>query len=1009
MGRTNIKIAPALAAIVVLMAFSSCIQSAAPTPQSLVPSPQSPFSSYRDIPGVTAEEIAAIEALQREHQSVNYGMTMSTEAFLTENASGKYVVGGYTALLCEWLGELFGIQFQPEVYVWNDLLEKLNSGDLDCAGNLIVTEERLQMYHMTDAIAQRQYKMMRLKGSPDLDRIAMERPLRYAFLAGAVHESNVASVTTPGMYEPVWVNDYTDVYGVLKSGAADAFIAEDAMEASFAANDGFYMEDFLPLIYTSVSMATAKAEFEPVISLVTKALQNGARPYLSHLFNLGNEAYKKHNFFTLLTEAEKAYLQNTVSVPMAYQYFNYPIAFYDFHTNKWDGISIDILHEVEKLAGFTFDIINDEHTEMPELIAMLSDGRAHIFCDLIYSTQRAPLFIWNKNKFMSDQYALVSKVNYPNLNINEIPFTRVSLIRSTAHEEMFRTWFPEAIYATQYANSDDAFLALEHDEVDHVMVSKSKLLWYSNYYEFSGYKANFLFNYFYESAFAFNKEQTVLCSVVDKAVSVIDTSMITEQWLSKTYDFRARLLEAQRPWLIGGACLLFVMLGMVLFMFYQKRSEGKRLKKIVAEQTAALTATTEEAKSASKAKTHFLANMSHEMRTPMNVIIGLTDLMLEEDDVPVKIRENLKKIDKAGNTLMSLISDVLDISKVEAGKMELMLEEYDVPSMLNDIIILNIIRIEEKPITFKLEIDEKLPCTLFGDDLRIKQILNNLLSNAFKYTHEGTVTLNVKCQSEGTAPSSPDPRSPFPVPPSLWITFSIIDTGIGIRKDDIDKLFTDYNQVDTKANRRIEGTGLGLSIIKRFVGLMDGDISVESEHGKGSTFRVRIRQGYVSDKTIGKEGAENLSGFRYTDEKNREQKKLIRPDLSYARVLVVDDFTGNLDVAVGMMHKYKMHVDCVTSGQEAIDHIAAGKPVYDAVFMDHMMPGMDGIEAVKLTRALGTEYAKKIPIIALTANAVAGSEQMFLNSGFNAFISKPFNVMTLDSVIQKWVRDKSRE
>jgi PAS domain S-box-containing protein len=401
-----------------------------------------------------------------------------------------------------------------------------------------------------------------------------------------------------------------------------------------------------------------------------------------------------------------------------------------------------------------------------------------------------------------------------------------------------------------------------------------------------------------------------------------------------------------------------------------------------------------EAEAASRAKSSFLANMSHEMRTPMNVIVGLTDLLLEETGVPGSIKETLEKIGTAGNTLMGIINDVLDFSKVEAGRLELTPVQYDVASLLNDIVILNIIRIEEKPIAFKLDINENVPSILFGDDLRVKQILNNLLSNAFKYTKEGTVTLGVDYQRHDD---------------NIWISFYISDTGIGIRKENMAKLFSDYSQVDTSANRKIEGTGLGLSITKKFVELMDGEISVESEYGKGSTFRVRIRQNFVTDEPIGKKTVESLSSFQYSDNKKQAHEKLLRPDLSYARALVVDDFPTNLDVAAGMLRKYKMQVDCVLFGQEAVDRIAAGEPVYNAVFMDHMMPGMDGVEATKLIRALGTEYAQNLPVIALTANAISGIEQMFLDNGFNAFLAKPFNVMSLDSVVQRWVRDKSKE
>jgi CheY-like chemotaxis protein len=237
----------------------------------------------------------------------------------------------------------------------------------------------------------------------------------------------------------------------------------------------------------------------------------------------------------------------------------------------------------------------------------------------------------------------------------------------------------------------------------------------------------------------------------------------------------------------------------------------------------------------------------------------------------------------------------------------------------------------------------------------------------------------------------------------------VSDTGIGIREDDLKKLFTDYNQLDIHANRHIEGTGLGLSITKKLVDLMAGEISVESEYGKGTTFRLIIKQGFVSDKIIGYAAVESLRSFNYSDSRKLAHEKLVRSDLSYAKVLVIDDMQTNLDVAAGLLRKYKMKVDCATSGQEAISRIKSSETVYDAIFMDHMMPGMDGLETVDKIRNLETEYAKKIPIIALTANAVQGSKDLFFAHGFQDFISKPIHILHLDSVVQKWIRKKDRE
>ena len=401
------------------------------------------------------------------------------------------------------------------------------------------------------------------------------------------------------------------------------------------------------------------------------------------------------------------------------------------------------------------------------------------------------------------------------------------------------------------------------------------------------------------------------------------------------------------------------------------------------------------AESANQAKSSFIANMSHEMRTPLNVVVGLTDLHMEDENLPDALQSDIKKINNAGSILLSIVNDVLDISKIEAGKLELVPVTYNTASLLNDIITLNVIRIESKAITFDIDIDENVLSDIYGDELRLKQIFNNLLSNAFKYTHSGIVTLSVKCEVEGDK--------------HVWMLITVKDTGIGMRPEDLQKLFSDYNQVDTRANRKIEGTGLGLSITRKLVELMDGEITVESEYGKGTTFNVRIRHEFVNGKPLGKETAENLRSFRYRDNRQHISAKLVRPDMSYARVLVVDDFQTNLDVASGMLRKYKLNVDCVLNGQDAINLINRGDPVYDTVFMDHMMPGMDGIETTKRIRALDSEYARTIPIISLTANAIAGNEQMFLDSGFQAFLSKPIDIMKMDAALKKWVRNKSKE
>jgi signal transduction histidine kinase/DNA-binding response OmpR family regulator/HPt (histidine-containing phosphotransfer) domain-containing protein len=449
--------------------------------------------------------------------------------------------------------------------------------------------------------------------------------------------------------------------------------------------------------------------------------------------------------------------------------------------------------------------------------------------------------------------------------------------------------------------------------------------------------------------------------------------------------------QAQLRLLFSGT--VFMILEIFIVIFISKKI-ARPLERIE-EQNKNLIELNMEVKAANEAKSNFLANVSHEMRTPMNAIIGLSELVLGEDELHGEAREKLDKVYSAGVTLLGIVNDLLDISKIESGKFELAQEVYDLPSFINDTVALNIIRISEKPIEFKLLIDESLPSRLKGDDLRVKQVCNNLLSNAFKYTREGTVEWQLFCEREGD---------------SVWVTSVVKDSGSGIKPEDLCKLFSSYSQVDTRSNRKIEGTGLGLALARHMVEMMDGSIEVESEYGKGSTFTARFRQKFVSDVTIGLEVVESLKKMNYSKNRLETKARFIRIQLPYARVLVVDDVPTNLDVARGMLKPYGMTVDCVDSGHKAVDLIRKKEVTYDAIFMDHMMPEMDGIEAVQIIRnEIGTDYARTIPIIAMTANALVGNEEMFLNNGFQAFIAKPIDIMLLDSVIRHWVRDKRME
>jgi len=1068
------------------------------------------FTSFRDIPGVTDAEVVAIEELRSRRESFVYGVNFGIEAF------GKDEESGFSALFCEWLSQLFDMPFIPQTVEWDELIRGLENGTIDFTGELTANEERRKKYLMTDDIAQRQIVYVRLENSVPLQEIAETRPLRYAFLEGTTTIGFVRDNESLE-FEEVYVNDYSEVYNTLTRGEIDAFYFESSIEAAFDSYGDVVISTFFPIIYSPVSLSTQNPDLKPIIDIVQRALENGAIHHLTRLYKQGRQNYLRYKFSMLLTDVEHEYIKNNPVIPFVAEVDNYPISFFDSRTGQWEGIALEVIREMERLTGLVFEQQNDEHVPWSEQLEILTNGQVAMVSELIPSSDRIGNFLWAEEAFFRNHLILISRDDFRDIDINEILYVRLGVAKNTAHSGLARQWFPNHRSIMEYETANDIFDALERGEIDVVLASEHQLLVLTNYRELTGYKANFVFDFYFPSTFGFNKDKEVLCSIVTKAMKLIDIDNISGRWLRKTYDYRMRLVQERIPFMVGLG-LLSLGLVFIAILFVKNRREGSRLEALVKSRTKELSKNQQQlveilkqnefqllkhnlmvratkiglwdmevmpddptnsdnafnwsdefrqvlgftdhhdfpnilsslsdrlhpddrdrvfatftnhlldktgktpfdleyrvqkkngeygyfrasgeamrdkkgdavrvagaflditeskdlllkleteketAQSANRAKSEFLANMSHEIRTPMNAIIGMSEI-LEHEALSSRQMSYVKDIHTSAQSLLGIINDILDMSKIEAGKLELQPTDYNYDQFIDGIISIFTHVAQNKGLAFVYETSGEIPECLFGDDLRMRQVLTNICGNAIKFTETGQVKLSVTAAGDK-------------------LIFKIIDSGAGIREEDIPKLFNAFEQIDKIKNRHKVGTGLGLPICKSFVEMMGGEITVESEYGHGSTFTI------VIPIVLG--NAENL---------HKIQIHKMGYDISAptAKILIVDDNAFNLKVASGLLSFMDIEAETADSGAESIELVMQND--YDLVFMDHMMPEMDGIETVQEIRKLGGKQEHLI-IIALTANAVTGAREMFLKNGFNDFLSKPIDADELQEIVQKYL------
>lgn len=478
---------------------------------------------------------------------------------------------------------------------------------------------------------------------------------------------------------------------------------------------------------------------------------------------------------------------------------------------------------------------------------------------------------------------------------------------------------------------------------------------------------------------------------IDGSMSTVFVQTVMDQWYVVIIISNSELY-AESVQQIAVNILICVVIFFIIALFYfwgykNDRRASRRIAQMREEEqrreyeAKVLKFEKEAADSANQAKSDFLAQMSHEIRTPINAVIGMDEMILRETTDP-DIKEYALDIRSASKTLLSLVNGVLDFSKIESGKMEIVPVEYSTEEMIDNLVNMTADRAEKKYLEFNLEIDGKLPKKLYGDDVRIEQVIINLLTNAVKYSDKGSVTLKMDCIKIEDG--------------ECTVYVEVRDTGIGIREEDMDKLFESFQRLDERKNRNIEGTGLGMAIVTGILTMMGSKIEVESDYGKGSVFSFKIKQGIVDATPIGE-----YRRHRSDSEESSQTKNLVILD---ADILVVDDNDMNLKVAKGLMKRLNVVPDTVNSGKKAIDMIKTKH--YDVILMDHMMPVMDGIETLKLIKD-NNLVDDTTTVIALTANAIAGAREMYLAEGFKDYMSKPIVPEQLEKVLAQYLPEGS--
>jgi len=1027
---------------------------------------------------------AVAQSPAHSHPYFLYGMIQNDEAFYTTDGE----IGGFAAQMCLWLTDKFGVPFIPVIFDdLPQLMAALEDGSVHFTGQLPRTDSLLETFHMTDPISMRSVAIVRTPHQRPLDSIAQSRPLRLGFMHGSVLHSVLDSMSVFQQFEYFHMN-IDEATELLRVGDIDAFIGDGVLTHSLLF-PGKQVDAFYPFIFGFASFATRDPELFHIVDAVQFYLQENGIGVLCEIFGQGIVDANRHRISLLLTCDEIAFIESNPIIPIAIHASSYPISFYSATYGRFEGIAHDVLRQIETVTGLTFEIVTYEHQEMPQMAQMLRRGdawlAAGVFSERIAVGGVANPFLMS-DPFFVDQYAFLSRREQATVNIGNLLYMHVGLLDNNVYNTLFHHLFPHHNNYTLFDHVDDLIDALEKGEIDLTFYSLRGLIRTTNYFERTGIRSNFVLDESYTISFAIKAEQEHLLSIINKALQVIDTDALTNDWMARTFDFRLRVLQAQMPFLYGIIISALIIIALLSTIFFKSIYDKRRLAQMVADRTDILekesatlnsiidamddvlfckdlelkytrvnksfeellgtgrmntignddytgvnipadTATEwrnvdnrviaqrrtirqeelvpsmldgsmrvydtiktpliqgdkvygllgiarditerkeyeDNLEAASKAKSAFLAHMSHEMRTPMNSIMGFSELAMEHE-MSENVRTYLARINSNAQNLLDIINDILDVSKIESAKVEL----EHIPFSLADVVKQCSNATTLKAIEKGLELEFDIPndCDskqLVGDPLRLRQVLINLISNGIKFTEQGKVCIS--CTVVAAREND------------ITLNWQVTDTGIGMTAEQIEIIAEPFVQADSSITRKYGGTGLGIPIVKSILNLMGGELAITSTLGAGSTFGFTL----------------TFDIFDITKAGGLGHMALVNRPQFNGEVLVCEDSEMNQLVLAEHLERVGLKVVIANNGKEGLDIVAKrakdGQKPFDLILMDIFMPVMDGLVATAEIKKLGVET----PIVAVTANVMQSDRELYLDNGMVGCLGKPFTAQDL--------------